>query len=80
MVQLLAIRDRIAALCACSEACTIGAAIREETGNTWQMLACIDRLVEMREIHLVDTRGHATQEWIIRRGPFHGRPAGQGEG
>ena len=48
--QFLRIRDRVQALLAEAGACSVGAAIRNETGSNWRHLACIDRLVELGEV------------------------------
>lgn len=48
--MLMSIRDRVRHLSELAGAFSAGAAIRDETGDTWQMLACVDRLVETGEI------------------------------
>lgn len=49
-VLFLQIRDRVNALLKTSGAVRMEEAIRESTGDTWQMLACVDRLVELGEL------------------------------
>ena len=50
-VMFLAIRDNVKYLLETSGACTMGKAIHcNISGNTWQMMACVDRLVELKEI------------------------------
>lgn len=47
------IRDRAKRLLAEAEAFTMGAAIRRSTGDSWLMLACVDRMVELGELREV---------------------------
>jgi len=42
--QFLRIRDRAKGLCKLSGAVTMGAAISGESGSSWEMMACVDRL------------------------------------
>jgi len=44
------IRDHVHELLAASGAVTMGAAIRGECGDSWTMLACVDRMVEIGEL------------------------------
>lgn len=48
--MLVAIRDRARHLSNLAGAFSCGAAIRDESGDSFLMLACIDRLVETGEI------------------------------
>jgi hypothetical protein len=48
--QFLSIRDRVKKLIASSGAVTMEKAIQGETGVNWNMMACVDRLVELHEI------------------------------
>lgn len=48
--MFLSIRDRAKRLTREAGAFTAYKAISGETGSSWQMLACLDRLVELREI------------------------------
>ncbi len=52
-VQFLRIRDRVQRLLAVAGSVRMDAAIAGETGSSWDMLACVDRLVELREIREV---------------------------
>lgn len=49
-VQFLSIRDRVNRLLEEAGAVRLSEVIRHETGDSWEMLACVDRLVELREI------------------------------
>lgn len=49
-IQFLRIRDRINGLLKTAGAFQMGNAIAGETGITWEMMACVDRLVEIGEI------------------------------
>lgn len=51
--QLLRIRDRVYALLETSGAFQMGNAICEEAGDVWEMMACVDRIVELGEIREV---------------------------
>jgi len=67
-VQFLSIRDRIAKLIKYSGATTVEKAIQGETGDTFHMLACIDRLVELGEIVRIEhpTVGMTQSQIIVR--------------
>lgn len=57
-VMFTAIRDRAKHLLREAGAFTMDAAIRgARCGNSWTMLACVDRLVELGEIREVTRRG-----------------------
>lgn len=47
------IRDRAKRLLAEAGAFSMGAVIRDSTGDTWRMLACVDRMVELGELREV---------------------------
>ncbi len=65
----LAIRDRVKRLLAQSGAVTMGAAINGATGDSWVMLACVDRLVELGEIREIpQTHAVAGQNRIFISG------------
>lgn len=46
----LEIRDRVGRLIDASGAVTSGAAMRGASGDSWHMIACLDRLVELGEL------------------------------
>lgn len=48
--MFLSIRDKCEALLEVAGCFTMGAAIRKQTGDSWKMLACVDRLLELKEI------------------------------
>jgi hypothetical protein len=51
----LKIRDHVSNVLKASGAITCGAAIRVATGDTWLMLACVDRMVELGELRRITT-------------------------
>ena len=56
--MFLRVRDRVRRLLSEAEAFTMGAAIRTAgSGSSWQMLACVDRLVELGEIKEITSPG-----------------------
>ena len=50
-VMFLKIRDNAKVLLSKSGAATSGRIMNGVSGDTWDMLACIDRLVELGELH-----------------------------
>jgi len=64
----LKIRDNTKGLLASAGAFTVENAMKGVTGDTWQMLACIDRLAELGEIRLVSDEGW-TQGHVYAGGP-----------
>jgi hypothetical protein len=50
VAMFINIRDHVRELVQTSGAFTMGAAIRRATGDSWTMLACVDRLVEVGEV------------------------------
>lgn len=66
-VMLLAVRDKIQALTTSAGACTIEKAISGLSGETWTMLACVDRLVELGEIRVIKNPHGMTQHNVIIR-------------
>ena len=53
----LAIRDKTKALLAQAGAVRLQEAISGNSGDSWDMLACVDRLVELGELHELSTAG-----------------------
>lgn len=49
-VQFLSIRDNAQKLLKSAGAATMERLISGQTGISWQMMACVDRLVELREL------------------------------
>jgi len=70
---LLHTRDALNALTACAGACTVDRVfgkISAGSFDSWNLLACIDRLVELGEFSYVDlSNAVATQHRILRKGP-----------
>ena len=51
--MFLSIRDRVRGLLKTAGAFSVGHAIAGETGSSWRMMACVDRLAELGEIREV---------------------------
>ncbi len=67
-VMFLSIRDTIPRITDESGACTIASAMCGQSGGVWQMLACVDRLVELGEIAIIENpHGKFHQHNIIFR-------------
>ena len=56
-VMFLSIRDRVNRLIDTAGAVSMGAAISGESGDVWNMMACVDRMVELNEIYEVQMVG-----------------------
>lgn len=61
----LRIRDRIYSLVQTSGACTIERVLTSISGDTFQALACIDRLEEIGEIRILRDKIKSTSLWVI---------------
>lgn len=59
--MLLKIRDNVQRLLRMAGAFEMSHATEGVTGNSWQMLACVDRLVELGELRELTARGTAGQ-------------------
>lgn len=69
-VMFMAIRDHVQKLLRDAGACTMGAAMRGTCGDTWTMMACVDRLVELGELREVDPNARvAGQDRVFVGGP-----------
>lgn len=66
-VMLLSVRDKVRQLTETAGACTIEKAISGQYGDSWLMLACVDRLVELGEIRVIQNPKAMTQHNIIVR-------------
>ncbi len=64
-VMFLKIRDRVRFLLKEAGAFTMESAIKDCTGSTWSMLACVDRLVELGEIRELTTQGTVPGEYRV---------------
>lgn len=62
--KLLAVRDRVARLLKTAGAVRLQEAIAEVTGDSWESLACVDRLVELGEIREITGEGVAGQHRV----------------
>lgn len=56
-VMFIAIRDHVSRCLKMSGAVRMGEAISVSSGDSWQMLACVDRLVELGELREITNRG-----------------------
>lgn len=63
--MFLSIRDRVKKLLKEAGAFRLHEAICRETGSTWTMLACIDRLVELEEIREVTDKDKVLGQYRV---------------
>lgn len=63
--MFLAIRDRTHKLIDSAGAVSMGSAIIGQVGDSWAMLACVDRLVELGEIREITPPGVAGQDRVF---------------
>lgn len=63
--MFLRIRDRANKLASESGALTVGQAIRKESGDSFAMLACVERLIEIGEFSYLEVTNTPMQNWII---------------
>lgn len=68
--QFLSIRDRVGRLLKEAGAVNLECAIKGETGSSWEMIACVDRMIELGELRELPTNG-----WGQHRVFIFGRPA-----
>lgn len=61
----LGVRDRVKTLLKQSGAMTMAAAISGGTCDSWLLLACVDRLVELREIREISQNCAAGQDRVF---------------
>lgn len=66
-VLFLKIRDKINFLLKKAGAINMSSAISGNTGNSWEMMACVDRLVELEEIREITESDVAGQNRIFVR-------------
>lgn len=66
--QFLSIRDYVHKTLKASGVITMGCAIDHQTGSSWEMMACVDRLVELHELIEVNYGECAGQDRIFRAG------------
>jgi hypothetical protein len=67
-VMFLAIRDKVKKALRETGAITIGRAISVTSGDSWLMLACVDRMAELDEIMII-RRGFAQHGIIVEVNP-----------
>ena len=70
--MFLSVRDRTQKLLDASGAVTAEKMIAEELGGSWEMMACVDRLVELKEIKELPQEGPWLQHRVFVR-PSHRR-------
>ena len=64
--QFLAIRDKVHAAIKGNGCVSMKSAIAGQTGGSWEMLACVDRLLELGEIsEIKNTKSNAGQHRIF---------------
>lgn len=63
--QFLSIRDNVARLLEEAGAVTMGRATAGQTGDGWAMMACVDRLVELKEIREIPQKECVGQHRIF---------------
>lgn len=63
--MFLKIRDKVQSLLTIAGACSMGCAIGGASGDSWDMLACVDRLVELEEIKEIKQNKVAGQHRIF---------------
>jgi hypothetical protein len=66
-VMFLAIRDRVNSLLEQSGAVRMQEAIATTAGDSWEMLACVDRMVELGELHEITGKDVAGQHRVFTR-------------
>lgn len=65
--QFLRIRDRVARIIKEAGCIRMDAAISNESGSSWELLACVDRLVELGELYEVPQNDCVGQHRIFIR-------------
>lgn len=66
--QFLKIRDRAFSLCKTAGVARMEEIISGSYGDSWQLLACVDRLVEIGDLHEIRQVGYvAGQHRIFKR-------------
>lgn len=63
----LQIRDRVHALLAESGAVRMQEVIAGSSGDSWEILACVDRMVELNEIREIPQEGCAARHCVFVR-------------
>lgn len=63
--QFLRVRDHVHAILAKGGAITMGRAVACESGDSWTIMACVDRLVELGEIREIPQDRCAGQDRVF---------------
>ena len=63
--MLLRVRDRAQRLLRESGAVRLQEMIKGETGSSWQMMACADRLVELGELREIEQAGYVPGQYRL---------------
>ena len=63
--QFLRIRDRVNNHLRVAGACSMSAAIAGESGSSWEMMACVDRLIELGELREITGPNVAGQHRVF---------------
>lgn len=64
--EFLKIRDRLRELTDLAGACSVYALLCKSSGESWKLLACIDRLIEIKEAQYLRTEGSFQNRILIR--------------
>lgn len=64
-VMFLEIRDNAAQLIQLAGAARFQEITRSVTGDSWMMIACVDRLVELNELHEVTEAGSVAGQYRV---------------
>lgn len=67
--MFLSIRDRAHQLIRVAGSVTLGHAIADECGDSWDQMACVDRLVELEELRELDCGQVRAQDRVFVAGP-----------
>ena len=65
--MFLSIRDNAYKLCRLAGCATMEKLTSGQTGDSWQMLACVDRLVELGELYEVKQTSHVPGQYRVFR-------------
>lgn len=63
--MFLSIRDRSKRLIDLAGCATMGKLIAGESGDSWHMMACVDRLIELDELHEIKQEGYVAGQYRI---------------
>ncbi len=63
--KFLKIRDKVQALITVAGCCIMARSIQGSSGNSWFAMACVDRLVELGEIHEITKQGDVAGQYRV---------------